>query len=272
VDSDGTVKIGDFGLSISTLSREETQLTAAGSFLGTPSFASPEQLEGKKLDVRSDIYAVGATLYYLLTGKPPIEAEGTVQLIARILKENPKSPGNLRPEIPKGLSQVILRCLEKASETRFSNYAELKERLRPFCSSSPIPADLNTRFVAGSFDFLFILTAVFVSVTLPLFALGLSLTKPWEDTVRIAWLITYFGLLEGRWDRSVGKALCGLKVIGPGGQRLDHSEHSFGRSFLLCSFRFPLRHWGHWLDSELAESWGFARIMAGNGAPLPRTP
>jgi eukaryotic-like serine/threonine-protein kinase len=246
VDSDGTVKIGDFGLSISTLSREETQLTAAGSFLGTPSFASPEQLEGKKLDVRSDIYAVGATLYYLLTGKPPFEAEGTVQLIARILKENPKSPGNLRPEIPKGLSQAILRCLEKDSEKRFFNYAELKERLRPFSSSSPIPADLKIRFVAGSFDFLSILTAVFVLVKLPLFAFGLSLTKPWEDTVRIGWLIAYFGLLEGLWDRSAGKALCGLKVVGPAGQR-PGPLRAFLRAFVFALFfQVPSAALGAW--------------------------
>ncbi len=246
VDSDGTVKIGDFGLSISTLSREETQLTAAGSFLGTPSFASPEQLEGKKLDVRSDIYAVGATLYYLLTGKPPFEAEGTVQLIARILKENPKSPGNLRPEIPKGLSRAILRCLEKNSEKRFSNYAELKERLRPFSSSSPIPADLKIRFVAGSFDFLSILTAAFVLVKLPLFAFGLSLTKPWEDTVRIGWLIAYFGLLEGLWDRSAGKALCGLKVVGPAGQR-PGPLRAFLRAFIFALFfQVPSAALGAW--------------------------
>lgn len=246
VDSDGTVKIGDFGLSISTLSREETQLTAAGSFLGTPSFASPEQLEGKKLDVRSDIYAVGATLYYLLTGKPPFEAEGTVQLIARILKESPKSPGNLRPEIPKGLSQAILRCLEKDAEARFPDYAELKERLRPFSSSSPIPADLKIRLVAGSLDFLFILTAVFVLVKVPLFAFGLSLTKPWEDTIRIGWLIAYFGLLEGLWDRSAGKALYGLKVVGPAGQR-PGLLRAFVRAFIFALFfQVPSAELGAW--------------------------
>jgi eukaryotic-like serine/threonine-protein kinase len=246
VDSDGTVKIGDFGLSISTLSREETQLTATGSFLGTPSFASPEQLEGRKLDVRSDIYAVGATLYYLLTGKPPFEAEGTVQLIARILKETPESPSNLRPETPKGLSQAILRCLEKDAEKRFSNYAELKEQLRPFSSSSPIPADLKIRFVAGSFDFLFILTAAFVLVQVPLFAFGLSLTKPWEDTVRIGWLITYFGLLEGLWDRSAGKALCGLRVVGPAGQR-PGPHRAFLRALIFALFfQVPSAALGAW--------------------------
>ena len=68
VDSDGSVKVGDFGLSISTLARDVAQRARDGGFQGTPQFAAPEQLRGEPLDVRADIYAVGATLYYLLTG------------------------------------------------------------------------------------------------------------------------------------------------------------------------------------------------------------
>ncbi len=75
VDADGTVKIGDFGLSISTAVRTETALTAAGSFLGTPAFCSPEQLRGEELNARSDMYSVGATLFYLLTGRTPFAGE-----------------------------------------------------------------------------------------------------------------------------------------------------------------------------------------------------
>src|SRR5258708_11027983 len=67
VDSDGTVKVGDFGLSISTAVRTESNLTQTGAMFGTPGFSSPEQLRGDELTVRSDIYAVGVTLYYLLT-------------------------------------------------------------------------------------------------------------------------------------------------------------------------------------------------------------
>jgi serine/threonine protein kinase len=63
VDADGTVKVGDFGLAISTLARAEIQLTTTGRILGTPAFSSPEQLRGDELDVRSDIYSVGVTLW-----------------------------------------------------------------------------------------------------------------------------------------------------------------------------------------------------------------
>ena len=75
LNHDGSVKVGDFGLSISTLGRDVGLELATGGFQGTPQFAAPEQLRGEPLDVRADIYAVGATLYYLLTGRPPFEED-----------------------------------------------------------------------------------------------------------------------------------------------------------------------------------------------------
>src|SRR5262245_29063674 len=71
LDSHDTIKIGDFGLSLATPTQEETRLTLSGTVLGTPAFAPPEQIRGGSLDVRSDLYSTGATLYYLLTGQPP---------------------------------------------------------------------------------------------------------------------------------------------------------------------------------------------------------
>jgi serine/threonine protein kinase len=84
VDTDGTVKVGDYGLAFSSVARKETTVTATGSFLGTPAFASPEQLRGENLDVRSDIYAVGATLYYLLTAKLPFTSEHFPEVVFNI--------------------------------------------------------------------------------------------------------------------------------------------------------------------------------------------
>ena len=102
----GTVKVGDFGLSISTLAKAETQLTESGAVLGTPAFASPEQLRGREIDVRSDIYAVGATLYFLLTGKPIHDAESLVSLIASVLEQTPPEPRTVRSDLPQALSRV----------------------------------------------------------------------------------------------------------------------------------------------------------------------
>src|SRR5439155_11229942 len=89
VAADGTVKVGDFGLSVSTLARGESLLTASGTVLGTPAYASPEQLRGEELDARSDIYSVGASLYHLLTGKTPYIATEFVKLITEVLEKDP---------------------------------------------------------------------------------------------------------------------------------------------------------------------------------------
>ena len=104
-DADGTVKIGDFGLSISTAARAETNVTAAGAMVGTPAFCSPEQLRGEELNARSDMYSVGGTLFYLLTGRVPFEGHNLVQLTANVLEKPAPSPRDFRKEIPKGLAK-----------------------------------------------------------------------------------------------------------------------------------------------------------------------
>ena len=152
VGEDGTVKIGDFGLSISTAVRTEPALTATGAFLGTPAFCSPEQLRGEELNARSDMYSVGATLFYLLTGRTPFEAKNMVQLLATVLEQRAPSPRKFRPEIPQGLAKVVLRCLEKQPGERFKSYADLARALAPYSSTAPTPATLGLRFLAGVVD------------------------------------------------------------------------------------------------------------------------
>jgi serine/threonine protein kinase len=87
---DGSVKVGDFGLSVSTLARTDTFVTAHGKIMGTPAYASPEQLRGDALDVRADIYSVGATLYTLLTDRAPFEGDNAVQVVAHAVNQKPK--------------------------------------------------------------------------------------------------------------------------------------------------------------------------------------
>jgi serine/threonine protein kinase len=132
LDTHGSVKIGDFGLSISTSGRDESYLTAVGSILGTPAFSSPEQLRGDELNVRSDIYSVGVTLYYLLTGHTPFACDDLVKLLVTVLEQPAPSPQQCRPEIPSPLARAVLRCLEKQPEKRFGTYEELRQALVPF--------------------------------------------------------------------------------------------------------------------------------------------
>jgi serine/threonine protein kinase len=100
VAPDGTVKVGDFGLSVSTLARHDSQLTATGVMLGTPAFAPPEQLRGDEIDVRADIYSVGATLYALLTAHAPFEADNAVKVVAAVLDKTAKPSRNFARMCP----------------------------------------------------------------------------------------------------------------------------------------------------------------------------
>ena len=113
VDRDGRVLVGDFGLSMTTLARDEQTLAVAGTIMGTPGFASPEQLRGEPLDVRSDIYSVGATLFYLLTGRAPFDDKSIVTLITRVATEAPPVLTSFRPDVPARLASLVARCLAK---------------------------------------------------------------------------------------------------------------------------------------------------------------
>ncbi|HXD15856.1 MAG TPA: protein kinase [Vicinamibacterales bacterium] len=217
VDADGTVKIGDFGLSIPTYARDVTQLSTTGTFQGTPQFASPEHLRGEPLDVRSDIYAVGATLHYLLTGQPPFHDRNLVALISRIATEPPPSLRTGRPDIPGALAALVFQCLAKDPAHRPASYRHLARVLEPLSSSIKTPAPLGMRFAAGFID-LFFSQFLLIAPTILLFARPSSAfgVRPvWENLVEVA----YFAITESAWGASLGKALCGFQVVTENGAR-----------------------------------------------------
>ena len=203
---DGTVKIGDFGLSISALPQRPTSLTASSVIRATPQFAAPEQLKGEPLDVRADIYAVGGTLHYLLTGHAPFEADTLGSLLARVLSEPAPSARALQPAVPAGVDRIVARCLAKEPADRPPDYAWLHHALRPFSTEAAVPAPRSLRFAAGAIDHL-VLFPVAGAV-----ALGASQpTLGLQAVGFVAWVV-YFAILEGIWGASVGKWLCGLRV------------------------------------------------------------
>lgn len=223
IDSDGTIKIGDFGLSITTTVRTESNLTGPPSLLGTPAFSSPEQLRGEELTVRSDIYSVGVTLYYLLTGRMPFEAPNIVQLLVTVLEKQPVSPASLRTGIPKGLARAVLYCLNKDPGGRFANYAALRRSLMPYASSSPSPATLPLRFVAWLIDHIG-LSLVYWAVFFMVFGSFTAMMSPNHGGTRLLTyfmsfgiVILYFGLMEGIRGASLGKMLCRLRVVDMAG-------------------------------------------------------
>lgn len=220
-DADGTVKIGDFGLSISTAARAETNLTAEGAMLGTPAFCSPEQLRGEELSARADMYSVGATLFYLLTGRVPFEGHNIAQLTANVLEKPVPSPRAFRKEVSKGLASVVQRCLAKQPADRFKSYDDLRRALAPYSSTAPTPATLSLRFLAGLLDMLAIslvgMVITFLCFGNPLDWLSGAGARSlmFVSLGSLTGVSLYYAILEGLWGAAAGKALCRLRVVGP---------------------------------------------------------
>src|SRR5678815_585453 len=220
IDDDGAVKVGDFGLSISTLARDVHHDLESGAFQGTPQFAPPEQLRGEPLDIRADIYAVGATLYYLLTGQPPFDATDLRELVSRVTGEPPQSPRILRRGIPAGLAAVVLQCLAKVPGERPKSYADLATALRPFMPTPELPAKPGLRFLAGFAD------GVVLSVpTLSVMVLTARLaTQPSTENPVAFWASLAIGflygfVLESLWGATLGEMLFGIRVRSADGAR-----------------------------------------------------
>ena len=177
VSADGVVKIGDFGISRSLRPTEETAFSTRTRFAATPAYASPEQLRGAALDTRADIYSLGATLYELLTGRPPFERDDLMALLMAVANDAPEPPHARVPAIPTGLSQVVLRCLAKQPDQRFTDYDALAAALEPYSSTAATPATVGRRFFAGVVDHAVL---GFLNVPLVLATLGLDDTAAEE--------------------------------------------------------------------------------------------
>lgn len=125
LDSD-TVKVTDFGIARIT----DSSKTKTGLVLGTPSFMSPEQIAGKKVDGRSDLYSLGVMLYQMLTGVLPFRGESMAELMYKIANEEAPDPRSVRKELPEGLAQVVARSLAKKPELRYQDGEEFARDLR----------------------------------------------------------------------------------------------------------------------------------------------
>jgi serine/threonine protein kinase/tetratricopeptide (TPR) repeat protein len=138
----------DFGLAKDVAS--ETKMTRSGMTLGSPQYMPPEQARGDlaNIDERSDVYALGATLYDMLTLRPPHEGDNVVEVIHKVLFKEPVSPRRLNPSVKRDLETICLTCLEKDPERRFASAGALARDLQNFLEGSPIaarPASLRYR-------------------------------------------------------------------------------------------------------------------------------
>lgn len=126
INSSNQIKIIDFGLAHTG---HLTGMTATGLIMGTPEYMAPEQVAGKKVDERADIYSLGVILYELFTGRVPFTGESAIAVGFKQLKEAPPSPAALNPQLPPVVEKVLLRALQKDPLQRYRSVSELKAEL-----------------------------------------------------------------------------------------------------------------------------------------------
>ena len=132
------VVVLDFGLARPVQGGE--RLSVSGDIVGTPAYMSPEQARGESLDPRTDVYSLGATLYELVTGKPPFEADSVFEVIRRVATDEPVRPRRIDAGIHRDLETIILKCLEKDPARRYDSAGRLAEDLERFLNLVPIVA------------------------------------------------------------------------------------------------------------------------------------
>jgi serine/threonine protein kinase/Tfp pilus assembly protein PilF len=126
IDEDGNARIMDFGIARSLKGKG---ITGAGVMIGTPEYMSPEQVEGKDVDERSDIYSLGVILYEMVTGRVPFEGETALSIAMKHKGEKPRDPLELNAQIPPDLGRLVLKCLEKDKAKRYQSAAEVRDDL-----------------------------------------------------------------------------------------------------------------------------------------------
>jgi eukaryotic-like serine/threonine-protein kinase len=142
---DGTPKVTDFGLA-KLIKGGGTLRTQTGDLLGTPSYMSPEQAAGSHRAVgeATDVYALGAILYEMLTGRPPFKAEEPLETLRQVVHEEPVTPSRLRPRLPRDLETICLKCLHKEPGRRYASALALADDLRLYLEGRPIVARRST--------------------------------------------------------------------------------------------------------------------------------
>jgi hypothetical protein len=222
--ADGRVKVGDFGLAKSLLS--EVKLSQSGVFVGTLLFAAPEQVRGEPVNEQTDVYAVAATLFYLLTGQAPFQAADAAATLARIVADEAPSLRRLRPDMPEALDAAVRQGLERDRGRRWRDLEAFRLALLPFVAPQPGWAVVGRRFGGHLIDW-FLLAVVgglgqaLVSSLLFSDEVEGPGTHPLQwayDLLNpLAW-VAYFALTEWRFGGSPGKLLLRLRVTNLGGK------------------------------------------------------
>ena len=196
MDSEGRPRITDFGLA-KRLQAADT-LTATGAVMGSPSYMSPEQAQGRNdlVGPASDVYSLGAVLYEMLTGRPPFLGDSPMATLHKVVNDEPPRLRSGAAATPTDLETIRLKCLEKDPSRRYPTARALAEDLARFLAGDPVqarPASPLRRAVAWSRRHRGVTTAVTAAVLLALVGLAYGL---WEQTQYLTWLNTHPGHVQ----------------------------------------------------------------------------
>src|ERR1041384_1192003 len=142
----GRAMVAGFGV---VFAADANRLTAAGQLVGTPHYVSPEQATGDPVDARSDLYSLGVTAFFALTGRPVFDAPSPIAVVTKHLNEPPPDLLSVRPDLPASLARAVARCLEKEPAKRFDSGEELADALAAPLTARAVPAPIRHFFRQG---------------------------------------------------------------------------------------------------------------------------
>jgi serine/threonine-protein kinase len=205
VSSSGEVKVADFGLA--RLSTSDVRLTQEGFTLGTPLYMSPEQVEGRPLDTRSDIYSLGVTCYHMFAGQTPFAGDTALQVAVQHLRAEPPPLAKLRSDLPPPLCAMVHKMLAKQPEQRFGTAHEIVRQLRSIAAACGIDIDehahvsLTGGAVPGALSRQ-ALTGKLQTLMRPVDAVGRPRLWRWGWPLALVVLVPFLvGLAAARWSR-----------------------------------------------------------------------
>lgn len=219
VDSEGRVKVADFGLAKTVGQADDATLTQKGEVLGTPLYMSPEQGQGETTDHRADIYSLGATFYHLCTGRPPFTADTAMGVVIQHCTKPLPPVRQLRPDVSPALAAVLERMLAKKPSQRYADYDALLADLEAARPQPSTTAGFWVRAMAQLVDFVLFSIAAAV------------LGGPLATAAFVAYVVV------GWWRRgqTLGKWVFRIKVRARG----DRGRPSLGQALL----RFVALYW-----------------------------
>jgi uncharacterized RDD family membrane protein YckC len=217
LDATGRVKVGDFGLAKSLLT--DQHLTHTGAFLGTLLYAAPEQIRMDPVDHRADIYSVGATLYYLLTGRAPFQTDDAAATLARTMSDPLPPMRDHRPDLPRTLDEIMARALARQPDQRYQTLEELRLALLPFAPGNHAIGTVGWRICALLLDGLILwpLDFIFMAVVLTFLGALIGRLSPLPagllaQFVGVGVGLLYFALMEANLGWTPGKWFFRLRV------------------------------------------------------------